>query len=72
MKNWLSRQEIEKFYEERDKYKRYCKCGHYAYVNPKKGVAEGSWCHNNIFIDKKHEFEYRMKENLLREKRKIK
>lgn len=72
MNKYLSNKELEIFYEVRDKYKRYCKCGHYAYVSPKKGVAECTWCHNNIFIDKKHEFEYRLKENLLREKRKIK
>ena len=68
-KNWLTKEEQEKFYIEREKYKRYCKCGHYAYINPKSGVAECSWCHNNIFKDKKTEFEYRMKENLYREKR---
>lgn len=69
MKSWLTREEQEKFYEERDKYKRYCKCGHYAYVVNKTGVAECSWCHNNVFIDKQTEFKYRMKENLIREKR---
>ena len=67
--NWLTTSEREKFYEERNKFKRYCKCGHYAYIVNKEGRAECSWCHNLIFIDKKHEFEYRLNEQRIREKR---
>lgn len=55
--------------EAKEPYKRYCKCGHYAYIVNKEGRAECSWCHNLIFIDKKHEFEYRLNEQRIREKR---
>lgn len=69
IERYLTKKETERFFIERDKFKRYCKCGHYAYITNKSGIAECSWCHNNVFIDKKTEFEYRMKENLYREKR---
>lgn len=58
--------------EAKEPYKRYCKCGHYAYITNKDGYCECSWCHHNIFIDKEHEFKYRMKENILRERRNLK
>lgn len=72
MRTWLTKEEQERFYKERDKYKRYCKCGHYVYIANKSGLAECSWCHNNVFIDKQTEFKYRLKEKQIRERRNLK
>ena len=49
-----------------------CKCGHSVVIMNKNGVAECRYCHNNVFKDKKTEFEYRMKQNLIKERRNLK
>ena len=70
MNYYRSKEEDIKYFEEKAKYKRYCKnCGHSLYIVNKSGRAECTYCHNFVFADDKTEFMYRMKENLLREKR---
>ena len=68
--NWLSNNDIKKIYEDRQKYRVKCKCGHTCTILSPKGYQLCNWCHNYVFINSKVEFEYRMKEKLLKEKRK--
>lgn len=67
--NWLSNKEITKLYEEKQKYRVVCKCGHTNFIANKTGRAICSYCKEYVFKDKQTEFEYRMKEKLIKEKR---
>lgn len=71
-KNYLTNAEIEKRCDDYSKHTYKCKCGHSIVIANKNGVAECNWCHNNVFKDKKIEFEYRMKQNLIKERRNLK
>ncbi len=66
---WLSRKEEQRLWEEKDKNKTTCKCGHVNIIMNKNGYHLCSWCKNYVFKDKQTEFEYRLKENLIKEKR---
>lgn len=44
----LSFRQLDKYYEERDKYKVICKCGHRVFVNPQKKKVLCDWCHNYV------------------------
>ena len=66
---WLTKKEQQRLWEEKDKFKVECKCGHINILTSRKGYQLCSWCHNLVFKDKQKEFEYRMKENLIRERR---
>lgn len=44
----LSFRQLDKYYEERDKYKIKCKCGHTMYLRPHKEKILCSWCHNYV------------------------
>lgn len=70
--NYLTNNEIKKIYDEQQKFRHKCNCGHTVYIANKLGVAECSYCHNLVFKDKKSEFEYRLKQNLIKERRKLK
>lgn len=70
MNRWLNFKEIQRLYEEKTKYKHYCKCGHSVIIANKKGMAICSHCRNLVFKDKETEFKYRLKEKLFKEKRK--
>jgi len=72
MNQWLSNKEIQKVYEEIQKYRHKCKCGHTVYIANETGRALCSHCHNWVFKDKATEFKYRMKQNLIKERRNIK
>ena len=65
---WLTKKEEERLWEEKDKSKVTCKCGHVVFMS-KSGRKICTWCNNYVFKDKQTEFEYRMKENLIRERR---
>lgn len=65
----LSLREEEMKYEEMQQFRVKCKCGHTNYIANKNGRCICSHCHNWVFKDKKTEFEYRMKEKLLEERR---
>ena len=72
MNQWLSLNEIAQLYEEKQKYRHICKCGHTVYIANKDGRAECNYCHRLVFKDAKTEFEYRMRQNLIKERRKLK
>lgn len=72
MNNWLSLKEITQLYEEKQKFRVLCKCGHTNYIANKTGRCICSHCKQYVFKDKQTEFEYRLKENLIKEKRKNK
>lgn len=69
---YLSLKELVNLYEEKQKFRHICKCGHSVYIANKRGITECNNCHNLVFKDKKTEFEYRMKQNLIKEKRRRK
>lgn len=69
MNQWLSLNEISQLYEEKQKYRHICKCGHTVYIANKTGRAECNYCHRLVFKDAKTELEYRMKQNLIKERR---
>ena len=69
MNEWRNYEEIKRYYEAKNNCKRYCKCGHYAYIMNKYGIAECTWCHNLIFMNKEVEFKYRMNQQLIKERR---
>lgn len=54
--------EEDKLINEKDKYKFYCKCGHYTYIYPmeQKNKKVCSWCGNYIYVSKKAEFKERL------------
>lgn len=70
--NWLSDKEIQQIYEDKQRFRVKCKCGHTVTILDPKGYQICSWCRNYAFINDQVEFEYRMKEKLLKEKRNIK
>ena len=68
---WLSNKEIEVLYHDKEKIRRYCKnCGHTVTVVEDKNIC--SHCKHFVFKDDLTEFKYRLKENLIKEKRNIK
>lgn len=69
--NWLSNKEIEALYQDKLKIRHYCKnCGHTVIVVEDKNIC--SHCKNYVFKDDLTEFKYRLKQNLLNEKRSVK
>ena len=70
MNYYLSLEEIKRKYEDKQKYAYKCKCGHTVFIVNKSNMCLCSHCKNLVFKDKKTEFEYRMREKLLKEKRK--
>lgn len=48
-----------------------CKCGHTVVITYQVDKALCNYCNNLVFKDKRSEFEYRLKENLFRERRKL-
>lgn len=71
MNRWLSLKEEQIYYEEKQKYRVYCKCGHTNTIINKRGYKLCSWCHNLVFKDKQTEFKYRLRQNIIKEKRKL-
>ena len=64
--------EVELLCQELSKTRVYCpNCGH-SIVMGLREYKLCSWCNNMAFKDKKTEFKYRMNENLIKEKRRIK
>ena len=53
---------------EYDKVKFICKCGHRVIILKKIEKKICDWCGEFVFRDKKAEFDYRMKEQLLKTK----
>lgn len=70
MSNWLTIEEIDRKIQDIQVCKRYCKhCGHSLIIIARRDYVECSYCHNFVFRDEKSEFMYRMKQNLIKEKR---
>ena len=69
MNRWLSYKEEKILYDAKNKYRVKCKCGHTNIILNPKGYKLCSWCKNYVFINPKVEFDYRMKEKLLKERR---
>lgn len=61
--------EEERLWEEKSKCKVTCKCGHVSTILNKEGYKLCTWCRNYVFRNPQIEFEYRMKEKLIKEKR---
>lgn len=72
MQSDLSINEIQKLYESMQPFRHKCKCGHTVYIMNKSGRAECKHCHNLVFKDAKTEFEYRMRRELIKERRNLK
>lgn len=69
---FLKLNEIQKLYESMQPFRRICKCGHTVYISNRTGRIECKHCHNLVFKDAKTEFEYRIKKELIKEKRNLK
>lgn len=67
--NYLTYKEMEIQSNQYVKASIKCKCGHPIVISNKKGVAECTWCHRNVYKDKATEFKYKMKEKLIKERR---
>ena len=72
MNRWLNFKEITRLYEEKTKFKCYCKCGHSLIIANKSGMKLCSHCKNLVFRDKETEFKFRLKQNLIKERRNLK
>ena len=60
--------EMTKLYDTVTKYRVLCpKCGH-SVIFSKFDKAICSWCKHYVFKDKKTEFEYRLKESIMKNK----
>lgn len=67
---WLTKKEEQRLWEEKDKHKITCKCGHVNIIMNNKGYQICSWCNHYVFANSQIEFNHRLKENLIKEKRK--
>lgn len=72
MNNYLDFKLMQKKLDDIQKTSYKCKCGHTVVITNKSGMAICSFCQNAVFKDKKTEFDYRIKENLIKERRKNK
>lgn len=66
MKHIFTNDEWKRMQENYDKVKYNCKCGHRSVIPESLDKTVCSWCGNYVFKDKKAEFQYRMKEKLIR------
>ena len=62
--------DIEKLMEEQQKSKVTCPCGHRVLMSNRKDRIICTWCKNYVYKDKATEFRYKMKENMIKERRK--
>lgn len=69
MKEYLTYKEMGMKLEDIQKTSYKCRCGHTVVITNKEGRAICSNCHKWVFKDKRTEFEYRIKENQIKERR---
>lgn len=69
---YLSFKDIEKMQDQAEHFKRVCKCGHTQIIGKGRDYVVCGHCGKYIFRTDELEFKYRMKEKLIREKRKMK
>ena len=72
MNDYLDFQEMRRKLDDIQKTAYKCKCGHTVIISNQVDKALCSYCKKLVFKDKKSEFKYRLKENQLRERRKMK
>lgn len=72
MNRWLSLKEERALWEAKAKFRKKCKCGHTVIIANKKGMCICSHCRNLVFKDKETEFKYRLRQNIIKEKRNFK
>lgn len=70
MNDYLDFKEMQRKLDDIAKTTYKCKCGHTIVIANKDGRAICNYCGHMAFINKQKEFEYRVKENLFRERRK--
>ena len=70
--NFLSEKDLQKLADEKSKFRVKCKCGHTNTIINPRGYKICSWCHNYVFLTPAKEFEYKMKQNLIKERRRLK
>lgn len=68
MSKVLSTEEYKRMTNEYDKVKYLCKCGHRVIIPRWVDKQLCNWCHCYVFKDKKAEYKYRMREELLKRK----
>ena len=66
---YLTDKEMQQIYDDKQKYRVKCKCGHTNTILSPKGYQICNWCKNYVFLNPQVEFEYRMKEKINKEKR---
>lgn len=67
----LSLHEETILYANKEKYRQRCKiCNHSNTILARGGYQPCHWCKNMVFLTPKIEFEYRLKEKIIRERRK--
>lgn len=70
MNDYLDFKEMQRKLDDIAKTSYKCKCGHTIVIANKRGRALCDYCGHLAFINKQKEFEYRVKENHYRERRK--
>lgn len=70
MKEFLTYKEMGLKLEDIRKTSYKCRCGHTVVIANRDGRAICKHCNRWVFKDKKTEFEFRMKENQIKERRK--
>lgn len=66
MKRVYTDKEFKRMADEYSKVKYKCKCGHIVVIPKWLDKQLCRWCGQFVFKDKKDEFEYRIKESMLR------
>lgn len=61
--------EDTKYFSERSKYKKMCKCGHRISFPPTRDKLVCHWCGRYVFANKKNEFLFRLNEARGKERR---
>ena len=66
---WLTKEEQYRLWQEKDKHKVKCKCGHVNTILNKNGYKICHWCNNYVFETPQKEFEFRLRQNQIKERR---
>ena len=66
---WLTKEEQRRLWEFKDQHKVKCKCGHVNIIVSRKGYQLCTWCKNYVFATPQKEFEFRLKERQIKERR---
>ena len=62
----MNKKEIEKYTSVLSDHRVLCKCSHSILIPPEVNKVICSWCGKYVFKDKKEEFKYRLKEQMIR------